>query len=293
MLQRVKRDTQQGIDALGALLKVALCFALMVLLLLMNSCNTGIEPTSEAQDNAATSASQTVSARYLVNVRNSTDEERLSNTVINVLMRNGFSYSQRFDYDTGRAYAGDYPMQLRGTFIVIPQDREDLREIAWAIREVLDVGAIIEESSNVDGWRYSGDILLVLGDDCLISSKKWVLWPSDHQDFSENQGIKYWVTIRNATTQNLLADSTMRLLDSAGFNFEEGYSYALGNAYQGNTPLRLQESSIVIKENREDLLEIAEAMREVIGVGTITELNSGANWTYDDDILIVLGSDSK
>jgi len=283
-------DTQ----VVGKPLKVILSFGLIILLLMMCSCTSSISDSNQpagSESSSASSISQTETARYLVNVRNSTKEERLSNTVVNLLIRSGFPHGEGFDFDTGRAYDHDYPLDLRGSFIVIPKDRDDLREIALSMREILGVGAIIEENSSVDGWRYSGDILIVLGEDCLISSKDWVLWSSDYQDYSTTQQVKYWVSIRNATTQNLLADSTMRILDSAGFTYTEGYSYTLGNAYQGDSPLRLEQSCIVIKENRNDLRKIAEDMQEVIGINMIIEANSGSSWIYDGDILIVLGSD--
>ncbi|MCL2529491.1 MAG: LytR C-terminal domain-containing protein [Coriobacteriia bacterium] len=286
------RRSQSGFGAIGECSRIALCCALVVLLLIMSACSTGIthdnNPTDEAEGTSVLSQGQ-----YMVNVRNATDQNRLSNTVVNLFIRSGYSYGEGFDYDTGRAYDQDYPMEIRASVIVIPEERADLREIAQGMREVIGVGIIIESTSSVNSWRYTGDILVVLAADCLESSRNWVLWTSDYEDYSGAQHVKYWVSIRNATTQNLLADSTMRQLNAAGFSYAEGYSYTLGNAYLGDNPLRLAETTIVIKENRSDLRKIAEELKEELGFGTIVEENSGYRWSYDGDILILLGSDSQ
>ncbi|MDR1089235.1 MAG: LytR C-terminal domain-containing protein [Coriobacteriales bacterium] len=182
-------------------------------------------------------------------------------------------------------------MRLDESFIVIKENREDLKEAAEAIRGILGRGTIVAEDSNVEGWRYGGDILLVLGTDCLDSQSGRVLFSSDDPDYPETQQTKYLVSIRNATEQRFLADSTMKRLDAAGLSYEEGYIYTIGNAYHRDYPIRLAESSLIIKENREDLREMAETMREILGTGTIIEENSGRSWEYDGDILIVLGRD--
>ncbi|MDR1358728.1 MAG: LytR C-terminal domain-containing protein, partial [Coriobacteriales bacterium] len=226
-----------------------------------------------------------------VNVRNATDLERLPHAAITLLQQSGFSYGEGYSFDIEVAYENDSPMRLDESAIVIEEDREDLREAAEAIREVLGRGTIVEETSNENGWRYAGDILLVLGADCLDPFSNRVLFSSDEPDYPETQQEEYLVSIRNATGQRLLADSIMKRLDAVGLSYAEGYIYTTGNVYQHDYPIRLAESSLVIKENREDLREIAKTMREIIGTGTIIEENSGNGWEYDGDILIVLGDD--
>jgi len=272
----------------------------------MSSCSTGFvndpnqsavtgnsSTSNETQDGIGTSAHLTETGHYQVNVRNATGQERLCNTVINLLVRNGLSQEEGIKYDTGLAYDRDSTMQQLESLIVISEDRRDLGDIAREIQRIIGIGTIVVEDSNVNGWRYSGDILIVLGEDSVKPAVGWIEWTSDYQDYPGTENVKFWVTIKNATTLINLARSTMLLLTDAGFNYEVGYSYTVGNAYDGEESLQLDESFIIIKEEREDLRVVAEAMREILGIEKIIEEDSGSSWRYDGNILIVLGSDYK
>ncbi len=302
-----------GIRQLSSVSRLTLFLSSIMVLLTLSCCgsNSTINNTqpldsgndssySAVPENSNTSSDN--NARYTVNVRDTTGQMEIPDAVINRLYRNGFSFNNGFDYDLARAYDGSSPMSTSTSYIVITENRKDVQKIAEGMRDALGVGEIIQEASNVEGWRYDGDILLVLGEELVDLLPSWDLWPSDNLPYTENNTISYWVSLRNATSQGLLANSTMLNLVEAGLNESEGYSYDVGNAYlidplphspYNKKLLQLDETLIIIREDRDELRTIARTMKDIIGVGTIIEDNDHEYAPgHDGDILILLGSDS-
>ncbi len=272
-----------------AWLSLLICLTL-ILLPLLSACGADTSSDTDQTSGLGESALEEPS-HYTITLRNATEQSRLPGAVRMLLERNGFSYGEGYVFDSDTAYEQNQTTPLANSFIVFEEGREDLEERAEIIRAILGIGTVTSGGSGETSWSYDGDILMVLGADCLGTGGDF-----DHRAFInasrlwEQQRLSL-ISVRNAAGEHSLADAAMILLYEAGFTLEDGFIFDVGDAYAGPSLLEQEESHIIIKEGREDLRAHAALMQEVLGISTITEEDSSAaNWVYDGDILIVLGT---